>query len=268
MLAGLAVSNIAWQHRDFPRAIRLAAELGLQGIEIAPYNVFGGWDFADEDVLALRSEIEGAGLVCPALQGILFNVPGALLFESEESRRALAAHLRKVARLARLLGARASVFGAPKQRDPGALTADAAWEIAVEFLRSVGPVFADEGTALAFEANAAVYGCRFITTTAEAIDLVRAVDTPGIALQIDMGTIFLESEVPSVLLRGAPVAAHAHVSEPGLRPVGSEGLDHRPTAAALQESGYSGFLSIEMRTVEDWEGALRRAADLLRKEYS
>lgn len=268
MLAGLAVSNIAWPHRDFLRAIHVARALGLQGIELAPYNVFGTWDVADGDMLALRSQIEEAGLVCPALQGILFNVPGAFLFDSRDSRGAMAAHLAKVARIAGLLGASACVFGAPKQRNPGTLAPAEAWEIAIDFLRSMGPIFADQGTTLAFEANARVYDCRFITTTAEAIDLVARVDTPGIALQIDMGTMFLEEEDPSVLHRAAPLAAHAHLSEPNLRPVGSEGLDHGPTSQALRESGYSGFLSIEMRAVDQWESALRRAVEVLQRDYA
>ncbi|HEX8125554.1 MAG TPA: sugar phosphate isomerase/epimerase [Allosphingosinicella sp.] len=241
--------------------------LGLSAVEIAPYNVFGTWEVDDDRVLALRSRIEDSGLVCSALQGILFDVPQAHLFESAESRRALADHLAKVARIARLLGARASVFGAPRQRDPGDLEPERAGAVAVEFLASVAPTFADLGTALAFEANARTYACRFVTTTREAIDLVTAVGRAGIALQIDMGTIFLEREDPAVLLDAAPLAAHAHVSEPGLQPPGSEGLDHAPLAAALKASGYSGYLSIEMRTVPDWENALSRAARLLHEEY-
>lgn len=267
MLAGAAVSNIAWPHADLPRVLDVARELEFGGIEIAPYNVFGTWDIADADLGALRRQIEDAGFVIPALQGILYNVPDVALFESAASRDALARHLEKVARIAGLLGARACVFGAPRQRDPGSLPADAAWAIAVEFLQAIGRAYADHGTALAFEANARTYACRFITTTAQAIDLVEAVDTPGIAVQIDMGTIFIEGEDPSVLLRAGPVAAHAHVSEPGLQPVGSADIDHRPTAAALKESGYSGFLSIEMRAVDNWEAALRTAAASVKKNY-
>jgi sugar phosphate isomerase/epimerase len=247
--------------------LSLVKELGLSAVEIAPYNVFRTWEVDDDRVAELRSRIEDSGLACSALQGILFDVPNAHLFESPESRAALAGHLAKVARIAALLGAKASVFGAPRQRDPGDIPPEQAQAVAVEFLASVAPLFEDLGTALAFEANARTYACRFVTTTREAIDLVSAVGRAGIALQIDMGTIFLEHEDPGVLLDAAPLAAHAHVSEPGLQPLGSEGLDHAPLAAALKASGYSGYLSIEMRTVPDWENALRSAARLLREEY-
>lgn len=267
MIAGLAVSNIAWPSADFDAAVALAGELGLQGIEIAPYNLSGTWDVSDGELRAIRTRLQDAGLVCPALQGILFNAGDVALFESDRSRKALMRHLAVVARMAGLLGATACVFGAPRQRDPGDLAADEAWEVAARFFRAVGPIFTDHGTTLAFEANARSYGCRFVTTTAEALRLVQHVDTPGFRLQIDTGTIFLESEPPCVLRDAAAFASHAHVSEPGLQAVGAHDADHRAIGTVLRESGYSGFLSIEMRLVDNWQGALRTATATVRRDY-
>ena len=169
--------------------------------------------------------------------------------------------------VAGVLGARACVFGAPKQRDPGALDAEAAWEIALRALRRIGPAFDAAGSALAFEANARRYGCRFVTTTAEAIRLVEDVATPGVGLQIDTGTVFLEQEPADVLLRAAPLAVHAHVSEPDLRPVGGGEVDHAPLAAALKASGYNGSLSVEMRQTDDWAAAVTHAVSFVTTTY-
>jgi sugar phosphate isomerase/epimerase len=159
------------------------------------------------------------------------------------------------------------VFGAPKLRDPGDLPPREARSIAVDFFRRIGPVFAAEGATLAFEPNARHYACRFITTTAEAIDLVKEIDTGGIGLQIDTGTLFLEQEDPQILIRAARHAAHAHVSEPDLAPLGTSGVDHRSVAVALRESGYNGSLSIEMRAVAGWQAAIEQAVALVRETY-
>lgn len=264
----LAISNIAWPGDALGEAIGLAVELGLDGIELAPYNLFRGWDVAEAEVRAVHTRIEDAGLVCPALQGILFNAPGVALFDSDETRRALAAQLRLVARMAGLLGAKACVFGAPKQRDPGDLSADKISAIARDFFRDIGPVFVDHGSALAIEANARAYACRFLTTTADAVRFVAEVDTPGIGLQIDTGTLFLEAEDPAVLTSAASLAVHAHVSEPQLQPIGSTDLDHLPIAAALRASGYDGVLSIEMRAVDDWQATVRHAVGFVRSTYT
>jgi sugar phosphate isomerase/epimerase len=171
-----------------------------------------------------------------------------------------------VAKLAGTLGAKACVFGAPKQRDPGDLAPEQAWDIARATLRRTGPAFAAAGSALAFEANARRYGCRFVTTTSEAARLVASIDAPGIGLQIDTGTIFLEGEDPVALTAAAPFAVHAHVSEPDLRPPGAE--DHVPIAAGLRHSGYTGSLSVEMRQVDDWRAAVPAAIAFVQAAYA
>ena len=262
----LTVSNLAWPAAALDEALALLARLGCGGVEIAPFAVFGRWEGIAEEARQLRRKIEGHGLECVALQGILFGAEDVSLFGTAEQRGRLEAHLDHVAALAGLLGARACVFGAPKQRDPGSLGAGAAWEMALGGLRRIGPAFDAVGSALAFEPNSSRYGCRFVTTTAEAVRLVLEASCPGIGLQIDTGTIFLEHEDPAVLLDAASLAVHAHVSEPGLQALG--GVDHSGVAAALQDSLYRGAVSIEMKDLgEDWAGAVQRAVAFVRDVY-
>jgi sugar phosphate isomerase/epimerase len=263
----LSVSNIAFPGTELESALVLLKRLDISAIEIAPYNVFGRWDIPASDLQALRKTLADAGLRCPAMQGIVYNAQGAHLFASDEAREALYRHLAMIAKMAGALSARACVFGAPKLRDPGNLPQQEARAIAVGFFRRVAPVFAAEGATLTLEPNARHYACRFISTTAEAIDLLDEIDTPGIGLQIDTGTLFLEHEDPQILLRAARYAAHAHVSEPDLAPLGSSGVDHGPVAAALRASGYRGSLSIEMRAATPWQAAIEKAVALVRETY-
>ena len=263
--APFGVSNIAWPPADLPEALDLLRDAGCTAVEIAPFNVFGRWHDLDAEARTLRDQIEARGLVCSALQGILFNAEGVELFASDASRDRLQHHLEKIASLAGLLGAKACVFGAPKQRDPGTLDPAQAWDIAVATLRRCAPAFANAGTTLAFEANARHYGCRFVTTTAQAVDLVAAIDHPGIGLQIDTGTLILEAEPPEILAAAARHAVHAHISEPNLQAPGS--VDHTAIAAALRASGYTGSLSIEMGKTETWRTAIPAAIAFVRAAY-
>src|ERR1700743_1812143 len=261
----LALSNIAWPPDSLDEASAYLKSVHVTSLEIAPFNVFGTWEVGFERIRDLRLRLEDAGISCPAMQGIVFNVTGAHLFQSAESRSVLRAHLEMIARMAGTLGAHACVFGAPKLRDPGELGHGEAFGRAVEFLRGVGPAFANEGTALAFEPNAAAYACRFVTTTAEAIDLVSEVATPGIRLQIDTGTVFAEAEDPGVITRAIPLAAPVHISEPGLAPIGTGERDPRPLARALKAGGYDGSLSLEMRPAPAWREAISKAVELARE---
>lgn len=264
----IAVTNLAWPEGETAAALRLLAELGVGGIEVAPARVFSGWGpgLADE-AKRFRGQVEDAGLAIVALQGWLFGVDGVALFGPDETRDRLAAQMRKVAALAGQLGAGACVYGAPKTRDPGTLTPDAAFASAAEFLRGIADDFAAHGTVLAFEANAPRYGCRFVTATTEALALADAVDRPGVGVQLDTGTIFLGGESLAVMGPLQRRLAHAHASEADLAPLGTTGVDHAPIGAALRAAGWQGAISIEMKAATDWQDGLRRAVDLVEEAY-
>jgi sugar phosphate isomerase/epimerase len=265
----LAISNFAWPASADAEAIALAARLGFTGIEVAPAKIFGPLDGVNLSALKdYGKELAAVGLAVPALQGILFGVPDVHLFRSERERSRLAASLRRVAEIASVLGAGACVFGAPSLRDPGDMPYATAKVEAVRFFRAIGQAFEDVGAALCFEANPAVYGCTFITGTREAFDLVREIDHPGIKLQLDTGTIFVNNESPDVISEIAARIGHVHVSEPELAPTGTSGVDHVPVAAALRRGRYRGWISVEMRETPNWLRAIEDAWAVASRLYA
>jgi sugar phosphate isomerase/epimerase len=265
----VSISNIAWPQADEAEALRLALQLGFAGIEIAPAKTFGSWaDATPVRAATYRRELAAMGLEVPAMQGILFGLDDHRLFGTPEERMKLRAQLEKLARLAGALGARGCVFGGPRNRDPGDLPVGEAMVRAAEFFAQVAPTFAAEGSALAFEANAAIYNCRFVQCTDEAIALVERVGHPGLRLQLDTGTIFLNDEPRDVVARAAPLAAHFHASEPKLAPVGSTGCDHAEIGRRLAATAYGGWRSVEMAIAPDWRGALRGAAAVMQAHYA
>src|SRR5262245_39561082 len=135
----IAISNLAWPDHADNEALARVSALGLQGVELAPAKALGGWEAASLDRAAdYRSRLADLGLVVPALQAITFGVAGARLFGEGIERERLAQHLSFVAKLARALGARACVLGAPTLRDPGELSAQEAFDQAVMFFRAIG----------------------------------------------------------------------------------------------------------------------------------
>lgn len=268
MRARAAISNIAWPAQDDAQAVTLAAELGFSGIELAPGKVFGPLDAIGSDALRrYRRDLGAQGLSIPALQAILFGVTDAHLFESEATRARLGERLTRVAEVAGELGAGACVFGSPALRDPGQRSIQEAMDIAANFFARLAPRFVENGTVLAFEANPSIYQCRFVTCTSEAIDLVKRVDTPGFGLQLDMGTVFANGESADTVIAAGRIARHCHVSEPQLVPLGTGGHDHQVTGAALRDTDYDGWISIEMRAVDNWISAMETGASIVRKEY-
>jgi len=258
--AGLAISNIAWPGEDDFEALDLVEKAGFTGIELAPAKSFGPWAAIDlGQVRADAADLAARGLKVVALQGLLFGVPGAKLFGTDEERATLARHLELVARIAGACGGVPCVFGAPGARDPGELPTETAMDRAAEFFAAAAPRFAAEGAVLCIEANPVEYQCRFVTRTTEAYTLATRVATPGFGLHIDAGAILLNGEDPEFLVQAAPVAVHCHASAPHLMPVADHAAAYAPLAAALRRAEYNGWVSVEMRTAPDWRGAIRDA---------
>lgn len=264
----LSISNIAWPADADAEALVLVAKLGFNGIELAPSKVFGDISaISMETVRAYRRKVEDQGLAICALQAILFGVQGAHLFQRPLSRQRMADHLRRIAEVAATLGARACVFGSPTLRDPGNLAPEEALVIAEAFFRSIAGDYVAQVVELCFEANPPVYQCRFVTRTREVLELVERVDAPGFALQLDTGTIFTNGEDPGIIREVERRIGHFHISEPSLAPLGTAGVDHSAIATALGGSTYTRWLSIEMRAVDDWRGAVRQAHHLVHSIY-
>jgi sugar phosphate isomerase/epimerase len=245
----LAVSNIAWPSGADEKAAAVLLEQSADGVEVAPTKVWPKpLEATERDARGYRAWWEGRGLKVAALQALLFGRPDLVVFGDEAVRRDTVEYLKRVIDLASWLGAEALVFGSPKNRLVGVMEREETETIAERFFRELGDHAASRGVAFCVEANPPEYGCDFITTTADAADLVRRVGSEGFGLHVDTGGMTLSGDDPAQSLSPPlPNWRHFHVSEPHLAPVGRGGADHNAIAAAVHAAGYDRWVSIEMK---------------------
>ena len=260
----LAISNIAWAAGDDEQVYRWMAETGLEGLEIAPTRIFPETPY---DQLSRASEWareirEKYHFAIPSMQSIWYGRKEKL-FGSAEERRALTEYTQRAILFAEAVGCRNLVFGCPRNRnleegmDRGA---------ELPFFREIGDFAAAHGTAIGLEANPPLYHTNYINDTASAIRLIRAVGSPGLKLNLDVGTMLACGEQVSLLEGCADLIQHVHLSEPGLKPVEDHPLQEA-LMAFLVRNRYRGFVSVEMSRPEEPEMVyhamqkLRRLAD-------
>jgi sugar phosphate isomerase/epimerase len=267
----LAVSNIAWDPEADHAVAALLAREGVRGVEFAPTKWRAApFDASAADVADLRARWEDRGLSIVSLQSLLFGRPELQLLAGDRERRALLDHLRKVADFAGAVGARALVFGSPKNRVRGARPVEEAMHVARDAFRALAPHARARGVVLCIEANPPAYGCDFITQTSEAVELCQLADDSAIRLNADLGGMILAGEDPaSAITQAAPFIAHVHASEPDLGQLSAVAA-HESAASALAQAGYSGWVSIEMRAPDpdDQLGALERAIRFAKRAYA
>lgn len=245
----LAFSNLAWEPKQDEAVGVVLKAGGVSAVEIAPSKI---WKeptaVSSADAATYRRSWEKRGLPIVALQSLLFGKPDLSLFGDEARRLALAEHLEKMFLLAERLGAKVLVFGSPRNRLKGTLSAAQAREIAVPFFQRVGEAAARHGVILGLEANARKYGCDFIVTTDEAADLVARVASPGFGLHGDWGCMELEGED---VLRSVEAHResfrHFHLSTEALKPILNRKRDHvRAIVDRLRSANHPPHLSVEM----------------------
>lgn len=261
-----SISNMAWPADDDREALAIVAANGFAGVELMPFKTFGSWSVPASAIRAYLERLSESGLQVAALQGIAFGVENIHLFASVEHRRRLSDHMERVADIAALLGAGASVFGAPSLRVPGNRSVHEALDIAVETFSGIASIFDARKTVLCFEPIPERYGCRFVNTTEEACDLVRRVGHRAFRAQIDTGSIFINQEPGASVAAALPLAGHLHLSEPDLVPLGTADNDHGSMAAIL--SGWSGWRSVEMKVSANWRAAIEQACGIVQTIYA
>lgn len=245
----LCVSHIAWTADEESAAADLLQELSVQGVEVAPTRVGSPDSVSAAELSAYRAFWERRGIAVVAMQALLFGRPELRVFGTAEQQEELLAYLERVARLGAALGAGPLVFGSPRNRSVEGRTLDAVWEQAVSFFRRAGERVAAQGCVLCIEPNPAAYGCDFIHTAQEAARLVRAVAHSGFRLHLDASSFFLNGEdATREIQQNLDILAHFHISEPHLSRVGSGSVNHRTALQSLMSAGYSGWVSIEMRS--------------------
>lgn len=263
----LAISNLAWARDQEVAVATIISGAGVSGVELAPTKIWREpLAASDAEITGYRKFWESFGIEIVSLQSLLFEKPDAELFGSDSARADMLDYLKAMIRLASKLGASVLVFGSPRNRRRDDLSDDDAEAIAVPFFRTLANEAVKHGVTFCIEPNPVEYGCDWITTSSEGAQLVEAVGTEGVALNLDAGGMTLAKEDPPIAIAScAQVLRHFHISNPNLTPVGKDDTArHTNFGRALKNANFSGWSSIEMlpasNTIESIETALRQSA--------
>lgn len=231
----LVVSNLCWTSEE--RALATLNRYGISRLEIA-VTACQGWNDPTENI-----KKRYAGFDLYSMQALFYGTDCNLFEDSDGFLK----HWVLVSRVARELGVRRLVFGSPKNRFvPSGMDAEEARSLFVAAFRRVS----DMCDGVCIEHNAPEYGCNFVTTVEEAVDITKEIDRDNVMVNLDTGNAAMTgcktSPVPDVV-------GHIQVSYPFLGPIERD--------VHLEGLGsYNGMISMECRglTPEAFETSLKR----------
>jgi sugar phosphate isomerase/epimerase len=244
-----AICNETFEGWDHGRVCRLVAGLGYRGLEVAPFTLAPRvTDLPAERRRELRRQAEECGLTLLGLHWLLARTEGLHLTSADAGvRERTARYLVELARCCADLGGNVLVFGSPAQRRiPAGATRAQATDYALDTFRRARPGIADTGVTLCLEPLSPPEA-DFLNTAAEAIELLDRLGDRCFALHLDVKAMATEdAPAPDLIRRHAARTGHFHANDPNRRGPGFGDTDFVPIFRALRESGYSGWVSVEV----------------------
>jgi sugar phosphate isomerase/epimerase len=244
-----AICNETFEGWDHARICRLVASLGYTGLEVAPFTLAPRiTDVTPEQRRRLRKEAEDAGLQIIGLHWLLAKTEGLHLTSNDAAvRQRTADYLVELARCTRDLGGDLMVFGSPAQRRiPEGSSRDQATDNAVDtFKRSLAGI-SETGVQLCLEPLAPAEA-DFINSAAEAAVILDRINHPAFVLHLDVKAMSSEGPpVPEIIRRHIGRTGHFHANDPNKRGPGFGQTDFVPIFRTLLDTGYPGWVSVEV----------------------
>jgi len=269
-----AICNETFGEQPFDEAWRLAREIGYTGVEIAPFTFMPGADVVDVRGVSQARRTEAkqqaadAGVEVVGLHWILAKTEGFYLTSPDVAvRKMTVEYFKALAQLCADLGGKVMVLGSPLQRNllPG-VSYDEAQQHAAEVLRAAMSACADSGVTIALEPLGPAEG-DFLLTAESAIRLAKLVDSPHCQLHLDVKAMSSETKpIADIIRDSCNWTVHFHANDPNLLGPGMGDIEFEPIFAALKETNYEGWVSVEVFKYEpSAEAIARQSLEYMRK---
>ena len=267
-----AICNELFEGWSFDRVCRYVKSVGYDGLEVAPFTLAPRITDVDAATRAgLRQQAADAGVRIIGLHWLLAGTQGLYLTSPDAAvRTATSDYIVALAEAARDLGGSLMVFGSPKQRSllPG-VSWQQAFDHAVDVFRRAMPAVAASGITICMEPLAPAE-TDFINTAEEGTRLMDAVGHPNFRLHLDVKAMSSEpTPITELIRRYAPRTGHFHANDPNMKGPGFGEVDFAPIFKALEDSGYEGWVSVEVFDYKpDPETIARESVENMRRSLA
>lgn len=241
-----ALCNEVLQPLSFAQQCKLAADLGYDGLEVAPFTLAADpMQLTDADA-ALHRRIAGDhGLQVFGLHWLLVAPAGlSIVSEDAQVRRDTVSVMTRLVELCAALGGSYLVHGSPRQRSvPAGSTREQAWDRARECLAQAGDASARAGVTYCLEPLSPRETDLF-NTVEEAARMVAEIAQPALRTMIDCSAAGqAEAEpVAHLMAHWMPqgVIGHVQVNDPNRRGPGQGTMDFGPILQVMRRMEQAG----------------------------
>jgi len=267
----LGICNEIFKGWEIEEVFRFIAELGYDGLEIAPYTLADSvLDISSEERKAIVTSAAKFGVEVIGTHWLLVTPPGLSLSTPDGAvRKKSSRYLSSLVEFTGDIGGSLMVLGSPKQRSIGKdQDRDSVEQYMREVLEEPLSIAEERGVFICLEPLSRAE-TNFINTAEEACAFIARVSHPYLRLILDVKAMSDESlPIPEIFRNSRDYLLHVHANDKNLRGPGSGSVDFQPIISVLREINYSGYLSVEVFDFEEGPEAIaRNARNYLKQVY-
>jgi sugar phosphate isomerase/epimerase len=248
----IAICNELFKDWDIEKIFDYAAQLGYDGVELAPFTLGEtASDISAAERKRIREAAEKAGIEIVGLHWLLVKPEGLYINHPDVNvRKTTQNYLKELIDLCGDLGGKLLVHGSPNQRNiKEGWNPVETWKCAKETFQICAEAAQSRDIFYCLEALTTAE-TNFINTIDEALHMVEEIDHPNFQTMLDCRSIHAsaKSELPRVLKSALYTGKlkHVHVNDPNGRGPGFGDLQFLPLLKILHNAEYSGYISVEV----------------------
>jgi D-psicose/D-tagatose/L-ribulose 3-epimerase len=247
----ISICNELFQGWPIEKVFEYAAQLGYDGVEIAPFTLADSvTEIPPKKRKAIRRAAEENGIEVVGLHWLLAKPEGLYINHPDEIIRIQTQeYIEALVHFCADIGGRILVHGSPHQRTvQEGWDFEEAWVFAKETFKVCLKTARERNVLYCIEPLSHTW-TNFINTVTEATQLVKEIRHPNFKMVFDCRSASVEEKsIPEALLRAleSGYLRHIHVNDANGSGPGFGETDFVPILKMLTKNGYKGYISVEV----------------------
>jgi len=222
------ICNEIFQEWPLAKQFEVAADIGFDAIEIAPFTIDSSVrDIDGETREQIRTLAQQSGMEVAGIHWLLAQTEGYHLTDPDPTVRGRTIkYIQDLVRFGVDIGGSIQVVGSPQQRNvKDGVSHQQAWEWFKQAMIACAEVPGGEGFTTCIEPLAPETNNNFITCAEEARRMVREIDRPNVKVILDTysGT-HVEDDFPAQIRQTGDLLGHFHCNDYNQRAPGCRGI--------------------------------------------
>jgi sugar phosphate isomerase/epimerase len=207
----LFISNLAWNHFDSKKVLKLLKNYSIDGIDLAPIKINHKWKNSENSMKKFYKQFSLLGFEINAIQGIFYKTNFNLFKKLHESK--IYNHLFKMIKISKILNCNKIIIGSSNFRNNDKLSLIESDIIFLNFFKKIVPLLKKHKIYICFEPIPKNYGEKYLNDIDKLANLIKKLKTPWFGINFDTSIYHFNKFNKNNFLNNQKIIKNIQISE-------------------------------------------------------